>query len=1159
MNNVTPEQRAAIRSIDRDQSVMAGAGTGKTHVLVQRFLHVLERRPEWPLRSVVAITFTKAAAMSMRQRIRQEINAQVCDAPRVWRPRIAELDSLQVTTVHSFCQRLLTEHAVEAGIDPDFEMADEIEAASLRAEAVRRYCREIDDTGLPEVELVRIFEPAVFRQVLADLLTKEHLLTGIEEAGPVEACLRKVWQAAHAEAEAAVTSEIGQRDLAGMQAVLEAAVRDPNVKSTLQTRCVWALGAVQPLIEGHWVRALEAFHAEDWPKSIRDVGGNKMDPELKQRCNAAWRSVYELCERLDRVRIGSVDGELDEQDREALRLLVLWHSAWKQTNRHLHAVKRERNLLTFDDLELKALHLLKVHAARPASRVRSAILGINHLLVDEYQDINPLQQEIIGCLAARTGDWVDEGRRPGRLFAVGDTKQSIYRFRGAEVAEFVKLAADIQSQSAQSLDTLSESFRTHRELVAATNAIFKDVFRPLSAHGHQDYEAVSMDLTSNRGAPIRQPSLEVHTLLEAEQTSDTGTGREQWDQTSEVKRLAEFDFIARRLREIRESGRPVLDLSHKVEREVRAFRYGDAAILLRTRTHLPLLEEALSEQQIPFRVVDGTDLKLQAHIRSVVALLRWLRRPTDRFSLAAALRSPLFGLSDESLFLLAGNLAAMGSANLDGEALSELEADQRTKAEFAHRVLSALRAKALVLSPDRLLAEILGETGYESVLAGSADPYRAQGCLDDLESLQWLAFQCRKEGLGEFLRRLAGQDRQANQREEGTASEDGEAVRIMTVHGAKGLEFPVVFVPYLEHDWTREGPRRPLPVLASNPNNLVCLVPDENGEPTEPFSFQLVKELETRRQHAESRRLFYVACTRAADLLVLSGWDTKSRKSELWSAELAAALDRAAAQEQEDPSSPLQPIPLFAVDAPVVQRDWHECDLAAYRDPGRAAAHKDQTGSLGHEDRPTWTNGDLRLAREPAVADSLTIHAKAAIQDGTRFQSESTRQAQRGDLAHEVLGLWRRWFSMSEDELLDLVDFRLQGYPTLAASDAKDIQQCLLRLRELPFSREINAADRLFTELPVSAEWAGRTRNLRLDLLFQDGRGTWHLVDWKTGAWSRQPDAARRFFRKQMRGYVQAFAKAFNGVRPTVRLGLLEPEPVFVELASEELEPGGGV
>ena len=284
--------------------------------------------------------------------------------------------------------------------------------------------------------------------------------------------------------------------------------------------------------------------------------------------------------------------------------------------------------------------------------MRAAILGINHLLVDEYQDINPLQQEIIGCLAARTGDWVDESRRPGRLFAVGDTKQSIYRFRGAEVAEFVKLAADIQSQSAQPLDTLSESFRTHRELIAATNAIFQDVFQPLSAHGHQDYEAVPMDLTSNREAPARQPSLEVHTLLEAEQASDTGTGRVQWDQTSEVKRLAEFDFIANRLREIRGSDRPVLDLSHKVEREVRAFRYDDAAILLRTRTHLSLLEEALRERQVPFRVVDGTDLKLQAHIRSVVALLRWLRRPSDRFSLAAALRSPLFGLSDEALFLL---------------------------------------------------------------------------------------------------------------------------------------------------------------------------------------------------------------------------------------------------------------------------------------------------------------------------------------------------------------------------------------------------------------------------------------------------------------------------------------------------------------------------
>ena len=1155
MNNLTPEQRAAIRSIDRNQSVMAGAGTGKTHVLVQRFLHVLEHRPEWPLRSVVAITFTKAAAMSMRQRIRRDMNARACDAPEEWRLRIAELDSLQVTTVHSFCQRLLTEHAVEAGIDPDFGVADELEAASLRAEAVRRYCRDIDGTGLPEVELVRIFEPAVFRQVLADLLTKEHLLSRMEERGTVEEFLREVWTAAHVEAEAAVTEEIRHRNLAGVREVLEAAVRDPDVKGTLQTRCAWAAGAVRFLIAGCWGRAREAFNTEAWPKSIRDVGGGKMDPDLKQRCNTAWRSVHDLCARLEHVRTGSAGEEPDAQDRKALRLLVLWHSAWKQTNRHLHAVKRERNLLTFDDLELKALHLLKVHAARPDSRVRAAILGINHLLVDEYQDINPLQQDIIGCLAALTGDWMEEDRRPGRLFAVGDTKQSIYRFRGAEVAEFVKLAAAVQSQSAQSLDTLSESFRTHRELIAATNAIFKDVFQPLIGHGHQDYEAVPMDLTSSRKAPERQPALEVHTLLEAEQTSDTGTGRGPWDQVAEVKRLAEFDFIARRLREIRESDRPVLDLSHKVERETRAFRYGDAAILLRTRTHLSLLEEALREQQVPFRVVDGTDLKLQAHIRSVVALLRWLHRPSDRLSLAAALRSPLFGLSDETLFLLAESLAAMGAANWGGEALSELESDQQARAQFAHRVLSGLKAKALVLSPDRLLAEVLEATGYESTLASHADPYRARGCLDDLESLQWLAFQCRAEGLGEFLSRLAGQDRQANQREEGTEPEDGEAVRIMTVHGAKGLEFPVVFVPYLEHDWTREGPRWPLPVLASNPDNLVCKVPDENGELIEPFSFQLVREMEQRRQHAESRRLFYVACTRAADLLVLSGWDTNSRKSELWSAELSAALERAAAQEQGDPPSQPRPIPLFAVEAPVVRRHWHEYDLAVYRDLRRAVAHKDQVGSLERAERATWTHSDLRLARDPAVADSLTIHAKAVARDDIGSQPENTRQMQRGDLAHEVLGLWRQWFPMSEDELLEFVTFRLQGYPMLATPDARDIRQCLLRLRELPFSREINAADRLFTEMPVSAEMAGRARNLRLDLLFQDGRGAWHLVDWKTGAWSQRPDAARTFFRKQMSEYARAFSEAFNGVRPTVRLGLLEPEPAFVELTPEELEP----
>ncbi|MYA04437.1 MAG: AAA family ATPase [Caldilineaceae bacterium SB0664_bin_22] len=1151
--SITAEQQSAITSLDWNQSVLAGAGTGKTHVLVQRFLHVLERRPGWPLRSVVAITFTKAAAMSMRQRIRREIRAKVDGNPRIWRQRIWELDSLQVTTVHSFCQQLLIEHAVEAGIDPDFQVADETEATAMFDEALRRYCHELDFSEPTTSELVQIFRPALFKEVLEDLLRKEHLMAQMEVSGAIAEYLRGVWEVAHSEAEATATAEIISRrsELLQLADLLDHAVNKTKVKRKLGQRCVWAKGVVRLLMEQKWIEAREDWNRESWPKSgVSDLKDRTLDPQLLSDYNKAWRTIYTMCEHLERVRAGTVGDSLDKDDREALRLLGLWHSAWKQARRHLDDVKRERNLLNFDDLELKALRLLKVHVAQPDSRVRSAILGINHLLVDEYQDINPLQQEIIGCLAALKGDVVDEGKRPGRLFAVGDTKQSIYRFRGAEVSEFVNLAEGIQSRSAQPPGTLSKSFRTHRELIAATNAIFGRVFRPLGKDSYQDYEAKPMDLSSSRAAPVRQPSLEVHTFTKAEHTSASGIPRGQPGETGDVKRLAEFDFIASRLRELGESGRLVLDLSHKVDRQIRPFRYGDAAILLRARTHLSLLEEALREHGIPFRAVDGTDLKVQAHIRSVVGLLRWLHRPTDGLSLAAALRSSLFGFSDESLFLLADTLADMGSGCLNSQVLSELDSDQRDRALHAHGVLCALRNKARVLSPDRLLAEILNETGYESVLLRNPDVHRARDCLDDLESLQWLAFQCREASLGTFLRRLAGQDRQANQKEEGTEHADGEAVQIMTVHGAKGLEFPVVFVPNLEYDWTSAGPRNRPPVLAFNPNNLVCKVPDENGELTEPFSFQLAKDMEARRQHAESRRLLYVACTRAADLLVLSGWDTGKEHS--WSMELADALAQAKVKELE--TQGLQPpsVPLFAAAAPVVQEHWHECDLVDYGEIQKfeaALQSPARSRQLGSE---ATIAIDLRLAREPAVADSLTIHAKAAASDSVL--PESPKQQQRGDLAHEVLGQWHWWFPMSEADLMHFVVSRLPGYPLLRTADAKDIHQCLLRLRELPFSQQINAAQRLVTEMPMSVAMAEEARNLRLDLLFQDDRGDWYIVDWKTGDWSRRPDAARTIFRKQMGEYTRAVAEAFNGVQPAAWLGLLEPEPTFVELTPEELE-----
>ena len=474
--NVTQEQQTAIRAIARNQAVLAGAGTGKTFVLVQRFLHALETRPDWELNSVVAITFTKAAAMSMRQRIRREIEAKAGNGSDLWQCRLAELDALQVTTVHSYCQRLLAEHALEAGIDADFAVADESEATSLHQEAIRRYCLELENSSSAELELVGIFQLKEFKRVLENLLDQEHLLRRLGAAESVNAYLQRVWETTHAEVEEAVTAEIDQQNLRQTWSTLIEALDDPLCSSALADRCSWALEIIPYLLESNWHQARVVF-GQETPPSKRAVGNKKMFPQLKQQSNDAWRSVLDICRMLEEVRAGSVGEEPDQQDRESLRLLALWHAAWQRTNHHFEEIKQEQNLLTFNDLELKALWLLRDHTTNPASRLPSAILGIKHLLVDEYQDINPLQQEIIGCLADLTGNVVREGDRDGRLFAVGDTKQSIYRFRGAEVSEFVELAEELGGHAGSEPIRLSESFRANRDLTAATNKVFQQVFQ----------------------------------------------------------------------------------------------------------------------------------------------------------------------------------------------------------------------------------------------------------------------------------------------------------------------------------------------------------------------------------------------------------------------------------------------------------------------------------------------------------------------------------------------------------------------------------------------------------------------------------------------------------------------------------------------------------
>ena len=217
-----------------------------------------------------------------------------------------------------------------------------------------------------------------------------------------------------------------------------------------------------------------------------------------------------------------------------------------------------------------------------------------------------------------------------------------------------------------------------------------------------------MDLRSTRPAPTPEPSLEVHTFVESEQSQGATDSRDPDDSKAFLKLYAEFDLIASRLRQLKDVERSVLDLSHLEERTERAFRYNDAAILLRSRSSLPYLEEVLRDHSLPFRVVDGTDLKIQPHIRSVVALLRWLHRPTDLFSLAATLRSPLFGLSDESLFLLTDQFACLGTESWDENKVSALEPEQQTRTRQAHQVLLNLLSKALVLSPGQVAGRSSG-------------------------------------------------------------------------------------------------------------------------------------------------------------------------------------------------------------------------------------------------------------------------------------------------------------------------------------------------------------------------------------------------------------------------------------------------------------------
>lgn len=746
--NPTPNQRAAIETIDRHVAVTAGAGSGKTRVLVERYLNLLDQGT--PIEKIAAITFTKKAAQEMRERLQKARPAL-----------IQELTRAQISTIHSLCQRIIQEHPLEAAIDPRFRIGEEWETQALLDQVIEDI---LEGQDLPDEFNSKSQAKDLIWELYREMLTK------------------------------------GERNFEAPNATLEFGSTDIFVAPLCHEVEQFLTVTPDTQIQRETMEELR----EDWAR-IKELL-TFPDPDFQLE---ALASLNEFIKRI-RGKLADytvVIKELIGQGTEAIYAqkgaeLTYWLShVLADVHANYNQTKEDLGILDFNDLEFLAHKLLQLDHVRE-------LYNFTHLMVDEFQDTNPIQKKIVDAL-------VEQG---ALLFVVGDPKQSIYRFRGADVSVFVETKGEIGETGKNIF--LAENFRSRPELIEFTNHLFPQIM-------HRG-DIVFEGSTAWRERANR-PCV---TLL---RTPADGLNLEEG-------RTKEAEQIALQIRSLVDAG---------------GYKYEDISLLFRAMTNVRIYERALQEANIPYVNLSGRGFYAQQEIRDILHYFSWLEDEGNLVSKLAVLRSPFYLISDQALYWLK-----------QGEEQQLTEAEQgrleQAKQDYIYLKNLIKHEKAPVV-----IATMLERTNYLATTWKLPFGPQKVANVEKLLEQSWQLFAQDLVSVPEQLRyiHLMSKDTKG----EGEAlldAEHADVVKILTIHGAKGLEFPVVFLPDTSGSISRSQ------------RGKVLYHPDLGLTYANTRPFETLKELENQAAYHELERLLYVAVTRARDELYwCSLADGKNRTS----------------------------------------------------------------------------------------------------------------------------------------------------------------------------------------------------------------------------------------------------------------------------------------
>ena len=1084
---LTEVQKKAVQTLGKNILVSAGAGTGKTRVLVERILYLL-RTQKAAITELLVLTFTEKAANEIKTRLSEGFRAMNLVGPR------RDLEKAAIATFHSFASRLLKEHPLEAGVDPDFRVIETEQAELLKEEAMGETIAKLYEEKSEAFELLPAYgEDAARAGILKVFTAARHEGKNLAEFFAEN---QKKEEAACAQRE---------KELPGEAQAL--------------------LSKLEEIDAVAWGRFLNSKNW-DWA-TFREF--KEWCALYKGKRKAGWKEWRALLEDLAALRVGVLAAPWKEKF-EAMALA--FEAAYV-------AKKKEKGFLDFDDLQRMAVGLFR--SERPAlQKLRERYQrDFKFILVDEFQDTNFLQMEFVELLTSGTN-----------LFMVGDYKQSIYGFRGAEPGIFLEKERLYGDGAAGERIFLSESFRSDPPVLDFTNQFFKVLwaeddfpFEPLRSHAASEktkasespaVEVLVTELKADEDMP-HSPSgdLKVHGT-----SPGNPSGKENKSQDMRFARLREARGIAARVREL-----------HEKEK----IPYGDIAVLFQAMTLSGIYEDAFKSAGVPYFIVAGRGFYEQPEIQDMMSFLLHLERPLADIPLAATLRSPLFHITDDTLFWLARHAKGESSgvplfhALKDLEAVRDLSAAQKVRLETFLKLTRALGELKDRIPLSELIDKILEGTGYELSVLMDPKGVRRYANLKKLVAMVREYETYDRMPLASFLNILKRLQAQEVRESEAQISLEKsiEAVRMMSVHAAKGLEFPIVFVADMGHQGSRSDSKT---VIAHAADGYAMQVPDpQDREMQKPYFFRFVDTAIARRDDEEWKRLFYVAVTRAKSRLFLSGVHKKKKEGKENFRDMASWMDWALAICEGlpvkiviDPEISFKPCSggkedlREKVEALIKDTKWEEAALPS-PEPGVPSSRSPSGQAPRSIDLPVsayvlfqkdpqefwrayqigWSvstfNFFTEMAAETApisatqkLASIGTVGENEWAGEDAVFRDDDFSAADFGTAMH---GFFEHLDLQKPERFLELPALE-RVFGRFGKDAVQNAQKIIRDFMGQPLFGELRKAKQVKREIDFILNERRGLIHGKIDMLFEDAKGLWHILDYKTAAGDE--DSARK-------------------------------------------------